>query len=83
MASYKSFTLKGGARHQFVNREQQGTPSPALYSRIMRVVLARSTVARSIHAGMAFICSYIERVTSPTRKNHFGGRFEGWRWCNW
>ena len=27
----KKFTLKGGARHQFINREQQGTPSPALY----------------------------------------------------
>ena len=50
----KSFTLEGGARHQFINREQQGTPSPALYSRIMRVILAQSAsmVAHSIHVVM-------------------------------
>ena len=31
----KSFNLKGGARYQLINREQQGTPSPA-YTRALR-----------------------------------------------
>ena len=46
----KSFTLKGGARHQFVNLEQLSTLSPALYLRVARIILAQSAVARSIHA---------------------------------
>ena len=32
---------------QFINRKQQATPSPALHPRVTRVLLVRSTVARS------------------------------------
>ena len=48
----KSFTLKGEAGHKFFNRKYQGMSSPALYSRITCVIIARSMVAHSIHVAM-------------------------------
>ena len=36
VVSLKSFTLKGGASHQFINCEQEGTPSAALYPHALR-----------------------------------------------
>ena len=52
----KSFTRKGGVRHQFINHEQQGTPSPALYLCITQVISAWCMVARSIHTTILYIC---------------------------
>ena len=54
----KSFTLKGGARNQFINSEQQGTLSPALYSYSAHYVCSISPK----HGSNDFMRSYIEHV---------------------
>ena len=67
-ASSKSFTLKGGARHRFINRELQSALSPRVLRAYSNALNTRSN---------DFIRRYIERVTSRKRNNRFGSRCEG------
>ena len=53
-----------------------------IYPRVTCVILARSKVARSIHAMILYIVYWTSDITYK-RKNHFGSCCEGWWWCSW
>ena len=70
-----NFTLKGGARHQFINKA--AFTSPHLTSPHLTCVISPQRGSVLNTRSNDFICTYIEHVTSHKWKNRFVSRYEG------